>query len=925
MFRSLLTIGLSLFLFLFANSQCTTTINSFPHFQDFELDNGGWQTGGNLPSWAWGSPSKPVITSAGGGAKCWITAGLTSPGYNDGENSWVQSPCFNFSTLANPQVSFKIFWETEKQFDGAAFEYSLNGGTSWTKLGDASSNSNCKGSNWYNTNSVKYLGNSTGWSGSVGSTVGSCGSGMGSGTWLTAKHILTALAGKPSVRFRFTFGAGTTCNLYDGFAFDDFKIEEVPANPSSFTYICSSSNTVDFNSVSRICQTGTTWDFGDPASGVNNTSTLENPSHTFSAPGQYTVKLTTTFRTGPSSSTTKTIKINSVTTSVASSILCNGGTASVVATSTITGTLTYSWNSTPLQNTATATNLPAGNYTVTVTGTDVCPVNSTINITEPPAINIVLTPTNAGCSNNDGSVTATVSGGVAPYTYTWSNGSTSSSINNISAGSYTLTVKDANGCTKISSPSVVSQASSNIQINTTINPDICSSSGGSITVSPYGGTSPYSYLWVNGSTSSSIGSLPAGNYSVKVKDANGCEQTFNNLTVPAVNNTLSISSSETPASCGRNDGSASVTVSGGNSPYAYLWSNGATTSNVTALAAGNYTVTVKDINGCSSVKNITVAQAGSTLAATVTSVNASCGLANGSISLSTTGGSAPYTYLWNTGATTKDLTSLNAGTFSVTIKDALGCTFTQNNIVISQLPSTLTAAYAVINERCGGSNGSINLNVSGGNAPYTFLWNNGSTAEDLLNISAGSYSVIIKDASGCEKDFINITVTNTTSNVAINLGADRNLCPGENIVLNPGSFTSYLWQDNSTAATFRVSAAGTYYVTVKDAFGCSGSDTIKIVASTFCNVYFPAAFTPDGDNLNDNFGLLGDITSVKNYELTIYGRWGQKVFHTKNPSEKWDGTYKGKKLSSQTFVWMASFTIGSRLPQLEKGTITLIR
>ncbi|MBS1762142.1 MAG: gliding motility-associated C-terminal domain-containing protein, partial [Bacteroidetes bacterium] len=277
------------------------------------------------------------------------------------------------------------------------------------------------------------------------------------------------------------------------------------------------------------------------------------------------------------------------------------------------------------------------------------------------------------------------------------------------------------------------------------------------------------------------------------------------------------------------------------------------------------------------------------------------------------------------GATTKDLTSLNAGTFSVTIKDALGCTFTQNNIVISQLPSTLTAAYAVINERCGGSNGSINLNVSGGNAPYTFLWNNGSTAEDLLNISAGSYSVKIKDASGCEKDFTNISLTNTTSNVAINLGADRNLCPGENIVLNPGSFTSYLWQDNSTAATFRVSGAGTYYVTVKDAFGCSGSDTIKIVASTFCNVYFPAAFTPDGDNLNDNFGLLGDITSVKNYELTIYGRWGQKVFHTKNPSEKWDGTYKGKKLSSQTFVWMASFTIGSRLPQLEKGTITLIR
>jgi gliding motility-associated-like protein len=157
----------------------------------------------------------------------------------------------------------------------------------------------------------------------------------------------------------------------------------------------------------------------------------------------------------------------------------------------------------------------------------------------------------------------------------------------------------------------------------------------------------------------------------------------------------------------------------------------------------------------------------------------------------------------------------------------------------------------------------------------------------------------------------------------VSLGLDRNLCTGQSITLNPGTYSNYLWQDNSTNATYTVTSAGTYFVTVTNATGCSGRDTV--VVKTDCSgVYFPTSFTPNGDSRNDGFGPLGNTNALSNYTFSVYNRYGQRIFSSNNPTEKWDGSFKGGKFNTGTFVWMAAFELNG-LPGSRKGTVTLIR
>ena len=287
-----------LFLFAVLSSekcvaQCNSTINSFPYFENFETGQGNWTTGGTNSDWAYGTPAKNIITAAASGTKCWITGGLTGNNYSNAANAWLMSPCYNFSTLTNPQIAFSVFWETERRFDGASFQYSTDGGTNWQTLGSTNSNSSCLGVNWFNFSPINTLG-IAGWSGTILPTSGSCQGTGGSDGWVTAKHILQGLGGQSSVRFRFIFGAGTTCNNFNGFAVDDIAISEAPPNSSNFIYTCNAANTVAFTSTSSVCASNFIWNFGDIAS-PSNISNAENPTHVFSAPGSYNVSLTVTF------------------------------------------------------------------------------------------------------------------------------------------------------------------------------------------------------------------------------------------------------------------------------------------------------------------------------------------------------------------------------------------------------------------------------------------------------------------------------------------------------------------------------------------------------------------------------------------------------------------------------------------------------
>jgi gliding motility-associated-like protein len=405
----LLTVLICCFNHIPVYSQCATPITIFPYNESFESGTGGWFAGGAGSDWIWGTPAKPVIQTAGSGTKCWVVGGLTGSAYTNSEASWLQSPCFDLSSLNNPYISLKVFWETEQQFDGASLQYSTDNGANWITLGNVNETTSCFNTNWYNQTSINYLSPLTttrqGWSGNVQSSSGSCRGGNGSGQWLTATHIMPTLGGEPTVIFRFIFGAGTICNAYDGFAIDDVFIGEAPSTTADFSYTCNANQTVNFTSTSTPCPNTFTWDFGDPASGASNTVTSTNPnsSHTFTAPGVYNVKLTATGFGSGSGTITKQVTVLGVLASVITDAGCEtntGGSAMAIA-SGATDPISYNWNSNPVQTTATATGLASGSYTITVQSGTACAASATVVIPLDNSCAGVYFPT-AFTPNNDG-------------------------------------------------------------------------------------------------------------------------------------------------------------------------------------------------------------------------------------------------------------------------------------------------------------------------------------------------------------------------------------------------------------------------------------------------------------------------------------------------------------------------------------------
>jgi gliding motility-associated-like protein len=534
-------------------AQCSSPINSFPYSEDFESSNGNWIVGGQSSDWTWGKPNKAVITAAASGNNCWMTGGLNSNGYANNEQAWIQSPCFDFSSLKNPSIQFDVFWETEAKYDGASLQYSTDKGNTWQTLGSYADN-NCGNANWFNYQDIVYMAGGTssaGWSGNIQRPSGNCQVGGGSGKWLTAKHSLSSLAGQPIVIFRFMFVAGSTCNDFDGFAIDDVSINDAPINITLNTQ-------------------------------------------------------------------TKNLSCNSV--SDGSIIIAASG-----------GTMPYKYAWSPnVSSTSTASNLDTNKYTITVSDNNNCQATTTVIITEPTAINAAISTVNTSCQLNDGSATATITGGALPYTYSW-----------------------------------------------------------------------------------------------------------NTIHVPD-------------------------TVSLGNTGSA---------SQVTKLIPGNYILKIKDADGCS---------------------------------------------------------------------------FISPAFIITQQPP-----------------------------------------------------------------------------LQISLGADTVICPGGQIVISPGNFQSYLWQDNSINAAYTVTMPGTYSVKVTDDNDCKASATINVTAGDCSGIYFPSAFTPNGDGLNDQFGMIGKIGPIKDYHLVIYNRWGQIVFESFIPSEKWNGKVKDFATGNTTFVWEATFTVNNQKMSL-KGSVVVI-
>jgi gliding motility-associated-like protein len=517
----------------------------------------------------------------------------------------------------------------------------------------------------------------------------------------------------------------------------------------------------------------------------------------------------------------------------------NNGSLSLVVTNG-TSPYTYLWNTgSTSQN---LTGLSSGTYTVTVTDANGCTNVRSATVQQPSA---VLSPsissaTAVSCfGGNNGAVDLTVSGGTGPYTYSWSNGSSTQDLSNLSSGTYTVTVTDANGCTAQAN-AVISQPSAALTASVSSSSPVSCFGGnnGSVSLSVTGGTSPYSYSWSNGSSSQNQTGLAAGTYTVTVTDANGCSASVSQtITQPQAAISATHNVTQQVSCFGGNNGSVTLSVNGGTSPYSFLWSNGSSTQNLTGLSSGSYTVTVTDANGCTTTRTVTITQPSAALAANASQSQAvSCHAgSDGQITLSVAGGTAPYTYLWSNGATTQAANGLSAGTYTVTVTDANGCT-AQSSATITQPAQVLSGTTTTTsNISCfSGSNGSIDLTVSGGTGPFTFMWNTGATSEDLTGLPAGTYTVTITDFNGCTAQ-ANGTITQPAGSLGASLNVSQNVaCYGGsggalNLTVSGGTMPyTFQWSNGATTEDISGLAVGTYTVSITDANGCIASATGNI-------------------------------------------------------------------------------------------------
>jgi len=398
-------------------------------------------------------------------------------------------------------------------------------------------------------------------------------------------------------------------------------------------------------------------------------------------------------------------------------IACNGDDDGAITANPSGGTPPYSYAWSNGGTTRTITGLAPGGYRVTLTDSRGCMATATTSISEPPAITGNIFGDNTVCPGvADAFIRIAPTGGTPPYSYVWSPGGfTGQGIGPLPAGTYRVTVTDANECT-ITRAYVIS-TSEEVEVAITGDELLCGAgTTGTLTAAPVTGpVNQYTYLWNTGATSPTITNVGPGTYTVTATDVNGCTGTAS-ATVRLIDLDLTLSS--TPVSCaGDTDGTATATVTGGDMPYTYQWSNGGNTPTITGLSPGVYGVTVTSINNCKVSGNVLVGTPNE-LTIAVDPDNVTCpGNNDGMIDLTVTGGTQPYSYLWNTGATTEDLSGLAAGTYRPTVTDANGCT--ESTVVVITEPDDLVITPTISNLACNDDDsGQISVQVSGGSAPY---------------------------------------------------------------------------------------------------------------------------------------------------------------------------------------------------------------
>jgi hypothetical protein len=602
-----------------------------------------------------------------------------------------------------------------------------------------------------------------------------------------------------------------------------------------------------FNKIVRANYTGPnflyTWDFGDGTA----VSHLENPTHAFTVGGAYTVTLTTKIEGWEgvcSKSTSKVISVGlQASTSGLVNVNCfNSSNGSVVAQAQFgSGPYYYNLNGGSWQSSSAFNNLPAGNYTLNVLDSKNCSASSTFTITQPTGISFnTIQTTNASCGQSNGAFTCNASGGVSPLQYKLNNGSfmSSGTFTGLAAGSYALTVKDANGCLNSTNVMINTQSGPMISVLNSTSVSCFNGGDGTISLAASGGVGTLQFSINNGTTFQSNGNftgLSAGTYICVVKDNAGCKSY--SQVILSQGPELMATATSFPASCfSENDGHLQVTSTGGTGIHSFSLNgvNYQSSSTFNNLTAGTYTVYVRDVTSCVKTISVVISQP-TTLNSTIAIINASCfGNSNGSVAATTSGGIQAYSYSIDgiNFQSQNNFQNLPFGEYVVTTKDLNNCV-TRDTVQVGQ-PSQITAVVNTTNATCSSSNGSIMAVASGGSgSSYTYSMDgvNFATSGVFSGLSAGIKFVVVKDGNGCKNTVSGVIVSaggpaivsSTSQNVSCNGGNDGTITISS---VSGGTGTILYSKDGVTfqaSNSFTGLMAGTYDVQVKDANGCIAS------------------------------------------------------------------------------------------------------